>query len=227
MPRVRVSPKKTLAGIFFPRYSAFLDKLNWNARWLDTVRHAAGVPQFQCRRDLHSFISETRLHGGTDLVDYLEFGVYHGESLRLWAELNKNPSSRMFGFDSFEGLPEDWNPKHPKGTFSTRGNLPEIKDSRVVLVAGWFQQSLREFLSSYEPSHKLVIHNDCDLFSSTLYCLTVLDSVIRPGTIIIFDEFDAVLDEYRALTSYASAFIRTYEIIAATTGFCQTAVEID
>jgi len=38
----------------------------------------------------------------------LEFGVWQGESTRFFAGLNRSPSSRFYGFDSFEGLPEDW-----------------------------------------------------------------------------------------------------------------------
>ena len=95
MPKIGVSPKKALIGTIFPNYSKVLDKANWNARWLATLRKAGNVPQFQDRADLHSFINETRLGGGNDRVDYLEFGVYRGDSLRMWASLNKNPSSRI------------------------------------------------------------------------------------------------------------------------------------
>jgi hypothetical protein len=221
-----ISRKKTLAATFFPQYSSFLDKLNWNARWLETVRKARGVPLFESRDELHSFISKTYFGGGADPVDYLEFGVYQGESLRMWSDLNRNPASRLFGFDSFEGLPEDWQKATPKGTFTTHGEAPEIADSRVQFIIGWFQNSLPGFLSSYEPAHRLLIHNDSDLFSSTLYCLSVLNPLIQPGTIVIFDEFDGVLHEYRALATYASSFMRNYKIVGATKDFLRAAVEI-
>jgi hypothetical protein len=226
MARVEVSLKKSLASAVFPKYSEILDKLNWNARWLDTLRKAGTVPIFTHAPALYSFINDEYFKGGVDPIDYLEFGVYKGDSLRMWAKLNKNSSSRLFGFDSFEGLPEDWVASKPKGTFSTGGKTPDIDDSRVEFVVGLFQQSLPNFLSSYQPKNRLLIHNDSDLFSSTLYTLAVLNPVIQPGTIIIFDEFNVVLDEYRALTGYASAFMRSYKIIAATVGFTQTAVEI-
>jgi O-methyltransferase len=226
MAKVEVSLKKSLASAFFPRYSEVLDKLNWNARWLDTLRNAGAVPIFPYPQALYSFINDQYFKSGADPFDYLEFGVYKGDSLRIWANLNKNPASRLFGFDSFEGLPEDWVASKPKGTFSTAGKKPDIGDSRVDFVVGWFQQSLTNFLSSYEPRNRLLVHNDSDLFSSTLYTLSILNPVIQPGTIVIFDEFNVVLDEYRALTSYASAFMRNYKIIAATAGFTQAAVEI-
>ena len=144
----------------------------------------------------------------------------------MWSGLNTNPSSRFFGFDSFEGLPEDWPFRLRKGAFDTNGRLPDVEDSRVDFIVGWFQESLPRFMLSFEPRHQLVIHSDSDLFSSTLYLLASLNSIIRPGTIIIFDDFNVSVDDYRALISYAAAFNRKYEIIAATTGFRKAAIEI-
>ena len=40
-------------------------------------------------------------------ITFLEFGVFQGESLRWWSEHLENPATRLYGFDSFEGLPED------------------------------------------------------------------------------------------------------------------------
>ena len=226
MAKAGVALKKALVGMIFPTYSPILDKANWNARWLSTIHTSGTLPLFSSRTDLHGFLNETQLKGGEDPIDYLEFGVYRGASVRMWVGLNRDPKSRFFGFDSFEGLPEDWSSTNLKGAFNTDGRLPDIDDARVSFVVGWFQNSLPRFLSSFQPQHRLVIHIDCDLFSSTLYCLASLNSLIVPGTIVIFDEFDAVLDEYRALTNYASAFLRTYSLIAATDGFCQAAIQM-
>ncbi len=41
-------------------------------------------------------------------VLYLEFGVFHGGSMRQWVKWLKNPKSKLRGFDSFEGIPENW-----------------------------------------------------------------------------------------------------------------------
>ncbi len=218
--------KKVLAGALFPKYSGLLDKLNWNARWLQTVRNTRAIPLFEHREQLHSFINETYFGGGADPIDYLEFGVYRGDSLRMWTDLNRNPSSRLFGFDSFEGLPENWQKATPKGTFTTNGQIPEIADRRVQIVVGLFQRSLPGFLLSYQPRHRLLVHNDSDLFSSTLYCLSALNQILQPGTVIIFDEFDGALHEYRALETYTASFMRNYRIVGATRRFLRAAVEI-
>ena len=45
-------------------------------------------------------------------VLYLEFGVFQGEATRYWSKLLLNSKSKLHGFDSFEGLPENWLPHH-------------------------------------------------------------------------------------------------------------------
>lgn len=222
-----LSRRKALVSVMFPRYSPLLERLNWNARWTKTVLDCAALPpRFSDRKQLHSFISNAFCDGGAEAIDYLEFGVYRGESLRWWCELNKHPATRCFGFDSFEGLPENWNSRYPKGAFNVSGNLPLIDDPRVSFIAGWFQYSLPKFLSLYQPQNRLIIHNDSDLYSSTLFCLTAMNGVMKPGTIIIFDEFNAVMDEFKALIDYCSAYMRKYRIVAATRGFKQAVIEL-
>lgn len=53
----------------------------------------------------------------------VECGVYHGFSLAQIAANTKRP---IHGFDSFEGLPEEWKPGEPAGSYSTRGQIPVL-----------------------------------------------------------------------------------------------------
>ncbi|MCX6600392.1 MAG: macrocin O-methyltransferase [bacterium] len=172
-------------------------------------RNLVGCPHFADRSELYSYLNREII--GPYPIDYLEFGVYEGETLGIWIKQNQSSGSHFFGFDSFEGLPEDWSNFSffmKKGTFSTEGKLPVIGDRRVRFVKGLFQVSLGEFLSSFTPRNKLVIHCDADLYSSTLYVLASLDRLITTGTIIVFDEFDAVLHEFKAFHDYLCAFNR-------------------
>ena len=98
--------KAKIAARLFSRYIPFLDKLNHNAlvgAWIKETQKTVNV--FTCRRDLHAHINENVC--ANDPIDYLEFGVYRGETLRMWTEINRHADSRFIGFDSFAGLPED------------------------------------------------------------------------------------------------------------------------
>mgnify|MGYP000079224382 CR=1 FL=1 len=76
---------------------------------------------------------------------YLEFGVWQGGSINFFS--SKFPNSQFYGFDSFEGLPENWRPGFEKGTFSLNGMLPKV-NANVKLIPGWFNESLPYFLEN-------------------------------------------------------------------------------
>lgn len=115
----------------------------------------------------------------------LEFGVYRGDSLQMIA---KRCAQEVHGFDSFEGLPEDWTGGREKGRFSLGGELPPIKAANVILHKGWFEQSLPGFLASH-PGPARFVHIDCDIYSSTRTVLEQLAPRLVPGTIVVFDEY--------------------------------------
>lgn len=115
---------------------------------------------------------------------WLEFGVCFGRSINIMAKFRKGD---VHGFDSFQGLPEDWKEGEPKGSYSTGGRLPEVS-SNIQLHTGWFEESLPEFLSQHKETVSL-LHIDCDLFSSTQTVLSQLANRLKAGTIIVFDDF--------------------------------------
>ena len=149
------------------------------------------------RRETYQTIAEGL---GDVPVLYLEFGVHRGESIRIWSELLKNSGTRLFGFDSFEGLPEDWTAIDGKGTFSTGGQAPVLADGRVQFVPGWFDATLPGFV--LPPHERLIIHLDADLYSSTKTVLDALEQHMVPGTFLLFDEFSDRLHELRAFDEF-------------------------
>jgi hypothetical protein len=133
-----------------------------------------------------------------------------------------DPDSRFVGFDSFEGLPEDWQQvggRVDADVFDVGGELPEIDDPRVSFEAGWFQDTLPPFLERFETERQLVVHCDADIYSSTLFVLTQCDQILVPGTIVVFDEFASVLNEFRALGDYCAAYRRDYDVLASASYF--------
>jgi cytidyltransferase-like protein len=114
----------------------------------------------------------------------LEFGVYQGRTINYIA--SKFPNNTIYGFDSFEGLPEEWNDKNPKGIYTLNGNLPKV-EKNVKLIKGWFNETLPSFINDHNNPISL-LHVDCDIYSSTVCVLESLKDQIIDGTVVIFDE---------------------------------------
>src|SRR5262249_32741078 len=141
--------------------------------------------------------------------------VYRGASILWWAQHHTHADSRFFGFDSFEGLPEDWELGRgglKRGALSTEGQIPQTDDARVTFVKGWYQNTLPSFLKTFAPRARLVVHLDSDLYSSTLYALTSLNGILVPGSVLMFDEF-CNHEEFRACMDYIGAYGRHYRVI--------------
>ena len=69
---------------------------------------------------------------------WLEFGVQTGGSINIISKFTKK---KVYGFDTFTGLPEDWRKGFLKGSLSNNNVLPEV-DNNVVLIKGLFQETL-------------------------------------------------------------------------------------
>lgn len=167
-------------------------------------------------------IDKENLHS---TIDYLEFGVSKGNSFKWWVKENKDKDSRFYGFDTFTGLPEDWG-YFKKGDMSNGNVPPKIDDTRIEYFQGLFQQTLLPFLANYKKENRKVIHMDADLYSATLYVLTLIYPYLKPGDIIFFDEFNVPLHEYKAFTEWTNSFYINYEVIGAINNFYQVAIKI-
>ena len=155
----------------------------------------------------------------------LEFGVYTGGTLTAIA--GQRGDGRVWGFDSFEGLPELWRAGFDTGAFAVDG-LPEIPGAE--LVVGLFADSLPGFLAGH-PGPVDFLHVDSDLYSSAV---TVLDQVgprLRPGSIVLFDEFlnfpDWEEHEARAWWEYTAKQDLGYSYVCYTLDNEQVAVRIE
>ena len=142
----------------------------------------------------------------------LEFGVRHANSTRQLAHLAKQD---VHGFDSFEGIPEDWHDEG-RGSYSTKGVIPKVPNN-IHLHAGWFDSTLPKFLEVNAEKARL-INIDCDIYSSTKTVLDLLRQRIVTGTVIIFDEYIGNQhwreDEFKAFQEAVNAFGWKYEYIA-------------
>ena len=161
----------------------------------------------------------------TTAMDYLEFGVSTGASFKYWIAKNQNPESRFYGFDTFEGLPENYGP-FPKGSMACTIDALNITDTRVAFYKGLFQDTLIPFLETYKSSRRKMIHMDADIFSATLFTLSQLHRFLNDGDLILFDELAVPTHEFMAFDMYIKSFYTTYEVIAVANNFMFTAIKI-
>ena len=156
---------------------------------------------------------------------FMEFGVYKGNTINLISATV--PDKIVYGFDSFEGLPEDWRYDLRKGGFDVNGNLPQV-NSNVRLVKGWFNETLPAFVKAH-PEPCAFIHVDCDLYSSTKTIFDNLRSQIVSGTVIAFDEYFNYPGwqegEYKAFMEFIAENNLEFEYISRT-DWAQVAVKI-
>lgn len=154
----------------------------------------------------------------------LEFGVRHGKSIRQLVQLT---GQETHGFDSFQGLPEEWHAEE-KGSYSTRGEIPKVPPL-VKLHVGWFEETLPPFIEKYTAPVRL-INIDCDIYSSTKTVLDTLADRIVVGSVLVFDEYIGNQhwreDEYKAFQEAVAAYGWCYEYIAVSFFTKQVVVKI-
>lgn len=178
--------------------------------WLDNLAtlillKVANAPDKVIEERLSDALDVLAAEGEADaLGDYLEFGVAFGASLACMyrvAQRRGIGQMRLFGFDSFEGLPEAartddrgyWSPRMFRSDirvtkrFLTRAG---IDWARVTLVKGWFSDTLNVGLTAKHHLRKAsIIMMDCDMYLSAKQALDFCAPLIRDRAIIIFDDW--------------------------------------
>ncbi len=142
--------------------------------------------------------------------DFAEFGVAGGVSFLAFARcirvmergFDKKERRKLFGFDSFEGLPElsdldksahVTDREMRQGGFATPKWFQPLRDfvaddPSCELVQGWFDKSVPVFLADRPHLSFAMVHIDCDLYESTKTVLEQTWERVVPGGIVLFDE---------------------------------------
>jgi len=132
----------------------------------------------------------------------VEFGVYRGESLRelvLMCE-GLDLSRPVYGFDSFEGLPETSQTNDldcfEKGQFAAEfdevKSLLEVdRKKNVQLLRGWFDETLAKADVQRDPGLEKIAFAriDCDIYDSAVTCLQFIQNRLADGAFLIFDDW--------------------------------------
>jgi tetratricopeptide (TPR) repeat protein len=153
---------------------------------------------------------------------FYEYGVWRGVAFQYIMRNLKEG----FGFDTFEGLPEDWH-NEKAGTYTSQGNIPKIEGANFI--KGKFEDTLPIFFS--EPrAVASIINFDADLYSSTICALNHSESIIDEETVLIFDEFLTndhwEEDEYRALNEFCENTNFSFVVTAVSFFTKQVAVKL-
>jgi O-methyltransferase len=189
-----------LAGLFLTRenkaaiqdwlINRFRIKVAWQSPGLEA-----------CMRDAIVWLAEKEPAG--EIGDYLEFGVYQGNTLiamhRVQEKTPQAAGMRLFGFDSFQGLPPEaaeegvWSPGQYRCEREfTESRLAEagVKKERVKLVEGFFADSLTPTLPFELGIQRAgIVMVDCDLYSSSREALEFCRPLLGERTVILFDDW--------------------------------------
>jgi hypothetical protein len=157
---------------------------------------------------IYSVARAQRDHGGV----FAEVGVFRGASAKVIATA-KRPETKLFLFDTFEGLPDvgDLDPRFEAGMF--RADQEDVRQRlsrypNIELVKGLFPDSGRP-INNRRISF---VHLDVDTYESTRASLRFFQFRMSPGGIILshdysqcegvkraFDEFMEDADQYRLI----------------------------
>jgi len=116
----------------------------------------------------------------------LEFGVFEGYSINYFS--SHLHQLEFHGFDSFEGLKEDWlGHQLQKGFFNLNGKIPSI-NKNVILHKGWFEDTLQPFIDNNKSTISF-IHVDSDTYESAKFVLEKLLPYLEKQTLVLFDDY--------------------------------------
>ncbi len=145
---------------------------------------------------------------GTQIAgDYLEFGVYLGTlfTYAYHSMARLFPQMRFVALDSFQGLPQPTGVDAKQGytsgfyrgqfacdvtQFAANLTRAGVALDRVIIVDGWFDDTLRRGSSTTAPLGKVAAAwIDCDLYESTVPVLDFLTDRLSVGSVLLFDDW--------------------------------------
>jgi O-methyltransferase len=184
-------------------------------------------------RDKRTMVSRQRLYNLRRIClsalphgAFVECGVAKGGCLALMTALST--SRKIWGFDSFEGMPplgekdkgdgQDWVGYRCSGidgqdavarTFNQYG----VSMKNVTLVKGWFSETVPQQSGNIGPI--AILRLDSDWYESTRLTLEKLYPLVSPGGIVIIDDYHTfsgcrlAVDEFRTNNRILNPLITT------------------
>jgi hypothetical protein len=181
----------------------------------------------QCRIRGHTLLWEAsrlalpRRQDSDELL--LDLGVWIGWSTRL---ISDACDRTVYGFDTFEGLVEDWQVDDQtvikRGAFSLsdpfaqrfirdtgvslHDGLPAALGRKVQFIRGSTYKTLAPFLADRPAAPIRLFHMDLDTYESCLHALETCKDHFIEGSILVFDEYLVTNGEMRAFYEFQSQY---------------------
>lgn len=179
----------------------------------DPIMYPSMTPQIQgdllSKVNLFRWIREFARASKIDRGYYMEFGVLNGEGIVTAYRQLRGILSHVYGFDSFEGLPQlDQRDKSGLDLMPVfhQGNYRSMSEERVsetirqycripredlTLVGGFFSESLPGFDKTFleDKGFPIAMYVDCDLYSSSAQVFDFLTDIVQTGTWILLDDY--------------------------------------
>ncbi|MDB4991804.1 MAG: hypothetical protein JWL75_49 [Parcubacteria group bacterium] len=190
---------KAVYRTFFP-----VPRSPWTAGPVEDICAVNLVPPETLVTFFTNCVEKLRALKGEDIGDYLEFGIFNGNSIGsmyLARQTTSAKSMRLFGFDSFEGLPagaenEDdgvWKKGFYTCSFEQMKMCLKGRDvnpDEITWINGWYDQSLTaEMANEHGLGNFGIVFIDCDTYSSSKTVLDFLASRIKAPVIVCFDDW--------------------------------------
>jgi hypothetical protein len=162
------------------------------------------IPPEKLKKFFKRCIRILQSHRKDDIGDYLEFGVFNGSSIgSMYFAKNevRLESMNLYGFDAFEGLPEE--AEHEDGGVWEEGfyacsyeqmrrclQRRGINSDEMNFIKGWYKETLnKETASQYDLEAPGVIFIDCDTYSSSKQVLDFISPLLTRAAIICLDDW--------------------------------------
>ncbi len=190
--------------------------IDYNCLTFGLMMHPSIYPQFSgdilSRTKLFAWFREFVRNNQIEDGYYMEFGVLNGESIVDMYRQLRGHLTHVYGFDTFEGLPDssksdvDENSKSlfpisgDTGTFQTMDIdqvekfiklACRIQADKLHLYKGLFSDTLPKFNSSSLSTNGPLLgaYIDCTLYSATKEVLDFLSDKVTTGTWLFFDDY--------------------------------------
>ena len=156
---------------------------------------------------------------GPDIGDYLEFGVFNGNSIGSMHAARNNThimKTRLFGFDAFEGLPsgsenEDdgvWKTGFYECSYTDMQHCllgRNVDPDDITFVKGWYNETLTNDLATkFDIGNFGIVFIDYDTYSLSKTVLDFIAPRINSPLIICLDDWKLNNLDIKAMGEYQS-----------------------